>query len=270
MTEMEIVLALNELDMYPATKELTEEDIKKQWKLLIRYYHPDTNDTVAFQDGEKAKKVNNAKDMLIDNLNEVNAYIRRVNNIKSEEEILREKQQQAAEEFRRKQQQAAEEFRRKQQEEAYKKAQEEAKRQSTYNSSSSSGSTYSYNQSSTNYNSYSSSSTSSSANKTYNNYDYNYSYKAETKPVKKERKFNLIFKFTEMLIAIVCVIIAIASKKAFEIQTGGTPLFAYIIVFALPIIILTVIPKTRRQLFTYFVNSFLLFAEVIMTLALFE
>ena len=48
------------------------------------------------------------------------------------------------------------------------------------------------------------------------------------------------------------------------------PLFAYIIVFALPIIILTVIPKTRRQLFTYFVNSFLLFAEVIMTLALFE
>ena len=212
MTEMEIVLALNELDMYPATKELTEEDIKKQWKLLIRYYHPDTNDTVAFQDGEKAKKVNNAKDMLIDNLIEVNAYIRKVNNIKSEEEILREKQQQAAEEFRRKQQ-----------EEAYKKAKEEANRQSTYNSSSSSNSTYSYNQTSTNNNSYSSSSTSSSAKKTYNNYDYKYSYKAETKTVKKERKFNLIFKFTEMLIAIVCVIIAIASKKAFEIQTDGTP-----------------------------------------------
>jgi len=259
---MEIVLALNELDMYPATKELTEEDIKKQWKLLIRYYHPDTNDTVAFQDGEKAKKVNNAKDILIANLSEVNAYIRRVNNIKSEEEILREKQQQAAEEFRRKQQQAAEEFRRKQQ--------EEAQKQSTYNSNSSSSSSYSYNQSSTSNNSYSSSSTSSSTNRTYNNYDYNYSYKAETKPVKKESKFNLIFKFAEMLIAIVCVIIAIASKKSFEIQTGGTPLFAYIIVFALPVIILTVIPKTRRQLFTYFVNSFLLFAEVIMTLALFE
>ena len=28
MSEMEIVLALNELDMYPATSELTADDIK--------------------------------------------------------------------------------------------------------------------------------------------------------------------------------------------------------------------------------------------------
>lgn len=73
---------------------------------LIRYYHPDVNKTAIFQDGEKAKKVNNAHDFLIANLNIVNAYIRKINNIKTEEEILKEQQRKVEEERKRKEAEA--------------------------------------------------------------------------------------------------------------------------------------------------------------------
>lgn len=234
MSEMEIVLALNELDMYPATSELTADDIKRKWKLLIRYYHPDTNDTAAFHDGEKAKKVNHAKDFLLDNLNTVNAYIRKVNNIKTEEEILKEKQEEerrAQQEYQR----AQEELKRKQQEE-YQKAQQEYQKAQQQTS------------------------------------QQNYTYSYDVKPNRsrgiylQESIFNLVFKFTEMLIAIACVIIVGKSDIGFVGIEEGNSLFLYTAVFALPIVILTLIPGTRRKIFTYFVNTFLLFCCVVMTL----
>ena len=133
MSEIEIVAALSQLDLYPIDHELTEDEINKKWKLLIKYYHPDINHTAAFQDGEKAKKVNSAHDFIIENLRVVNAYIRKINNIKSEEDLLKEKQEA--------------ERTRKAQEEAKRKT-EESKSTYTYNNTSS-NSSYNSNTSST-------------------------------------------------------------------------------------------------------------------------
>lgn len=84
--ETQLLLNLNELEFDTST-ELTVEEIKKHYKKLSLYYHPDHNNNEIFKD--KQKKINGAKDFLINNLDEVNRYIRRVNYKETDEDKAR-------------------------------------------------------------------------------------------------------------------------------------------------------------------------------------
>ena len=210
MSEIEIVSALTQLDFWPISKELSKEEIHSKWKLLIRYYHPDTNNTAAFKDGEKAQKVNQAHDFLIDNLEIVNKYIRKINNIQTEEEIRKQQ-----EELRRQQ----ENQRKAQDEELERYVQEIIKK--------------------------------------------NEQKRTRNKIKSDESAFNFIFKFLIMLLALASAVISFISPNGNQ-DVEGTPLFVYNFMFVLPIVILTIIPSTRRKVFTYFVCPFLLFAAIIM------
>ena len=245
MSEIEIVAALSQLDLYPIDHELTEDEINKKWKLLIKYYHPDINHTAAFQDGEKAKKVNSAHDFIIENLRVVNAYIRKINNIKSEEDLLKEKQE--AERTR--------------------KAQEEAKRKTEESKS-----TYSFNNSSSN-SSYNSNT--SSTNNTYNTYyknSYQTSYSSSDNKSNKtyeETKLHKIIMFVELAIAVICCILSIAMPTGRSVQSGGYGLYLYILCFAIPVIVICGVPQIRKLPFVIAGSSFFLFATILMTCGLF-
>ena len=41
MEEMEILLALHELDLWPIDHEITEREVKEKWKALMVAFHPD-------------------------------------------------------------------------------------------------------------------------------------------------------------------------------------------------------------------------------------
>ena len=266
MGEIEIVSALNQLDLYPISKELTEEEIHTRWKQLIRYYHPDVNKTAIFQDGEKAKKVNSAHDFLIANLNIVNAYIRKINNIKTEEEILKEKQEQ--------QRKAEEERKRKEAEaRAYQQASSSSSNGSYTNRSSStnsSSSSTSYNRansssSSTSYNRTNSSSSSTSFNRTnsyssYNNYSSSpkpsYSYSTSKKVEYEESTLHKIIMLVELAIAVICTLLGFIMPGGSK-ESGGFTLSTYIIAFAIPVIILAGIPKIRKKPFVILITSFM-------------
>ena len=56
MSEIEIVSALTQLDFWPISKELSKEEIHSKWKLLIRYYHPDTNNSEHLKMVKKLKR----------------------------------------------------------------------------------------------------------------------------------------------------------------------------------------------------------------------
>ena len=245
MSEIEIVAALSQLDLYPIDHELTEDEINKKWKLLIKYYHPDINHTAAFQDGEKAKKVNSAHDFIIENLRVVNAYIRKINNIKSEEDLLKEKQE--AERTR--------------------KAQEEAKRKTEESKS-----TYTYNNTSSN-SSYNSNT--SSTKNTYNTYyknSYQTSYSSSDNKSNKtyeETKLHKIIMFVELAIAVICCILSIAMPTGRSVQSGGYGLYLYILCFAIPVIVICGVPQIRKLPFVIAGSSFFLFATILMTCGLF-
>ena len=245
MSEIEIVAALSQLDLYPIDHELTEAEINKKWKLLIKYYHPDINHTAAFQDGEKAKKVNSAHDFIIENLRVVNAYIRKINNIKSEEDLLKEKQE--AERTR--------------------KAQEEAKRKTEESKS-----TYTYNNTSSN-SSYNSNT--SSTKNTYNTYyknSYQTSYSSSDNKSNKtyeETKLHKIIMFVELAIAVICCILSIAMPTGRSVQSGGYGLYLYILCFAIPVIVICGVPQIRKLPFVIAGSSFFLFATILMTCGLF-
>lgn len=261
MSEIEIVAALSQLDLYPIDHELTEDEINKKWKLLIKYYHPDINHTAAFQDGEKAKKVNSAHDFIIENLRVVNAYIRKINNIKSEEDLLKEKQE--AERTRK----AQEEAKRKAEEEAKRKAQEEAKRKTEESKS-----TYTYNNTSSN-SSYNSNT--SSTKNTYNTYyknSYQTSYSSSDNKSNKtyeETKLHKIIMFVELAIAVICCILSIAMPTGRSVQSGGYGLYLYILCFAIPVIVICGVPQIRKLPFVIAGSSFFLFATILMTCGLF-
>ena len=246
MSEIEIVAALSQLDLYPIDHELTEDEINKKWKLLIKYYHPDINHTAAFQDGEKAKKVNSAHDFIIENLRVVNAYIRKINNIKSEEDLLKEKQE--AERTR--------------------KAQEEAKRKTEESKS-----TYTYNNTSSN-SSYNSNT--SSTKNTYNTYyknSYQTSYSSSDNKSNKtyeETKLHKIIMFVELAIAVICCILSIAMPTGRSVQSGGYGLYLYILCFAIPVIVICGVPQIRKLPFVIAGSSFFLFATILMTCGLFD
>ena len=254
------------MDLYPISKELTEEEIHTRWKQLIRYYHPDVNKTAIFQDGEKAKKVNNAHDFLIANLNIVNAYIRKINNIKTEEEILKEKQEQ--------QRKAEEERKRKEAEaKAYQQASSSSSNGSYINRSSSTNSS----SSSTSYNRTNSSSSSTSYNRTnsyssYNNYSSSskpsYSYSASKKVEYEESTLHKIIMLVELAIAVICTLLGFIMPGGSK-ESGGFTLSTYIIAFAIPVIILAGIPKIRKKPFVILITSFMLFATILMTCGVF-
>ena len=131
--ETQLLLNLNELE-FDTSAELTVEEIKKHYKKLSLYYHPDHNNNEIFKD--KQKKINGAKEFLLDNLDEVNRYIRRVNHKETDEDKARrekeEWQQQEQErssyyqqQARQKQEQARQEQERARQEQA--RAEQKAK-----------------------------------------------------------------------------------------------------------------------------------------------
>ena len=84
--ETQILLNLNELE-FDTSEELTVESIKNHYKKLSLYYHPDHNSNEIFRD--KQKKINGARDFLMQNIDEVNRYIRRVNYKETDEDKAR-------------------------------------------------------------------------------------------------------------------------------------------------------------------------------------
>ena len=81
--ETEILLSLQELE-FNTKEELTPQMIKERHKTLSRMYHPDINHDDIFR--EKQTKINGAKDFLMQYLDEVNRYIRRVNYRETDED----------------------------------------------------------------------------------------------------------------------------------------------------------------------------------------
>ena len=162
--ETQIIMSLTELDL-PLDKEITEADVKAKYRSFSKVFHPDGNEHAAFQDGEKQKKLNAAKDFLIDNLDAVNRFIRSQNGTPNEDE-----QRARAEAEARARAEAEAAARARYEEEQRKKREQEARERaatSSYsgyrqNSSYSSGSYRSSASSSSSYSSSSSSDTSSS------------------------------------------------------------------------------------------------------------
>lgn len=84
--ETQLLLNLNELE-FDTSRELTVEEIKNRYKKLSLHYHPDLNNNEIFRD--KQKKINGAKEFLLDNLDEINRYIRRINHNETDEDKAR-------------------------------------------------------------------------------------------------------------------------------------------------------------------------------------
>ena len=89
--ETQLLLNLNEFE-FDTSHELTVEEIKSRYKKLSLHYHPDLNNNEIFRD--KQKKVNSAKEFLLDNLDEINRYIRRVNHKETDEDKARAEKEQ--------------------------------------------------------------------------------------------------------------------------------------------------------------------------------
>ena len=200
MEEMEILLALHELDLWPIDHEITEREVKEKWKALMVALHPDKLQAGTFKDGEKAKKINNAKDLIVDNIDAVNEFIRRKNGINQDDnsnvnfdDIMKE----------------------------FKDLEDELKR---------------------------------------------YEEKLKEEERKKEKLWNKIVKFSIMGAAIIMMILTLILADN-SVDTTGAELRGMSICSTLPIVILTLIPATRKKLFSLFVNAFLLFVVFIFFLA---
>ena len=89
--ETQLLLNLNELE-FDTSHELTVEEIKSRYKKLSLHYHPDLNNNEIFRD--KQKKINSAKEFLLDNLDEINRYIRRINHKETDDDKARAEKEQ--------------------------------------------------------------------------------------------------------------------------------------------------------------------------------
>ena len=212
MEEMEILLALHELDLWPIDHEITEREVKEKWKALMVAFHPDKLQTGTFKDGEKAKKINNAKDLIVDNIDAVNEFIRRKNGINQDDnsnvnfdDIMKEFND-LEDELKR--------YEEKLKEEALRRYEEELREEER----------------------------------------------------KKEKAWNKIVKFSIMGAALIMMILTLILADN-SVDTTGAELRGMSICSTLPIVILTLIPATRKKLFSLFVNAFLLFVVFIFFLA---
>ncbi|MBQ8164133.1 MAG: DnaJ domain-containing protein [Clostridia bacterium] len=239
MTEIEIALALNELDLDSFENTLTSKDINNQFRKLMVFYHPDHNNTDAFSDGEKAKKVNAARDFLIENLDAVNAYIRKKFNKQTDEDRFQEKAAREAEEQAYRQQQQYEEERRRKEEEdrrtrdiieQHKREQEAIKRMEER---------------------------------------LERQRQAELAAVmEKRRKRDKVGKIFALIMSPIALILTVLTAICGGFGSfDGVPVTAYNIFLCGIIFILEGIPATRRQIFTRFLCPFLLFAMFILFLA---
>lgn len=223
MEEMEILLALHELDLWPIDHEITEREVKEKWKALMVAFHPDKLQTGTFKDGEKAKKINNAKDLIVDNIDAVNEFIRRKNGINQDDnsnvnfdDIMKEFND-LEDELKRYEEKLKEEERLREEREK-----EEALRR--------------------------------------------YEEELREEERKKEKAWNKIVKFSIMGAALIMMILTLILADN-SVDTTGAELRGMSICSTLPIVILTLIPATRKKLFSLFVNAFLLFVVFIFFLA---
>lgn len=223
MEEMEILLALHELDLWPIDHEITEREVKEKWKALMVAFHPDKLQTGTFKDGEKAKKINNAKDLIVDNIDAVNEFIRRKNGINQDDnsnvnfdDIMKEFND-LEDELKRYEEKLKEEERLREEREK-----EEALRR--------------------------------------------YEEELREEERKKEKAWNKIVKFSIMGAALIIMILTLILADN-SVDTTGAELRGMSICSTLPIVILTLIPATRKKLFSLFVNAFLLFVVFIFFLA---
>ena len=137
--EAQIIMNLTELDLFPLDHEITEADIKAKYRSFSKVFHPDGNEYETFQNGEKQKKINNAKDFLINNLDAVNRFIRSQNGASSSEEDEQRARAEAEEKARAKAEAEA-----RYQEEQRKKREQEARARAASSSYSSGSSNASY------------------------------------------------------------------------------------------------------------------------------
>jgi hypothetical protein len=223
MEEMEILLALHELDLWPIDHEITEREVKEKWKALMVAFHPDKLQTGTFKDGEKAKKINNAKDLIVDNIDAVNEFIRRKNGMNQDDnsnvnfdDIMKEFND-LEDELKRYEEKLKEEERLREEREK-----EEALRR--------------------------------------------YEEELREEERKKEKARNKIVKFSIMGAALIMMILTLILADN-SVDTTGAELRGMSICSTLPIVILTLIPATRKKLFSLFVNAFLLFVVFIFFLA---
>jgi hypothetical protein len=223
MEEMEILLALHELDLWPIDHEITEREVKEKWKALMVAFHPDKLQTGTFKDGEKAKKINNAKDLIVDNIDAVNEFIRSKNGINQDDnsnvnfdDIMKEFND-LEDELKRYEEKLKEEERLREEREK-----EEALRR--------------------------------------------YEEELREEERKKEKAWNKIVKFSIMGAALIMMILTLILADN-SVDTTGAELRGMSICSTLPIVILTLIPATRKKLFSLFVNAFLLFVVFIFFLA---
>lgn len=223
MEEMEILLALHELDLWPIDHEITEREVKEKWKALMVAFHPDKLQTGTFKDGEKAKKINNAKDLIVDNIDAVNEFIRRKNGMNQDDnsnvnfdDIMKEFND-LEDELKRYEEKLKEEERLREEREK-----EEALRR--------------------------------------------YEEELREEERKKEKAWNKIVKFSIMGAALIMMILTLILADN-SVDTTGAELRGMSICSTLPIVILTLIPATRKKLFSLFVNAFLLFVVFIFFLA---
>ena len=223
MEEMEILLALHELDLWPIDHEITEREVKEKWKALMVAFHPDKLQAGTFKDGEKAKKINNAKDLIVDNIDAVNEFIRRKNGINQDDnsnvnfdDIMKEFND-LEDELKRYEEKLKEEERLREEREK-----EEALRR--------------------------------------------YEEELREEERKKEKLWNKIVKFSIMGAAIIMMNLTLILADN-SVDTTGAELRGMSICSTLPIVILTLIPATRKKLFSLFVNAFLLFVVFIFFLA---
>ncbi|MDE5867507.1 MAG: hypothetical protein K2H02_01030, partial [Anaeroplasmataceae bacterium] len=105
---------------------LTEREIKLRYRDLAMKFHPDKQ---IFDDDTWIKKINNAKDFLIKNLDQVNQFLCRTNpQILREEAIRKEEAKQAEEKARKAREEAERKQQAKAEEERRKRAEEERRR----------------------------------------------------------------------------------------------------------------------------------------------
>ena len=89
--ETQLLLNLNEFEFDTST-ELTVEMIKKRYRELSLHFHTDLNSNEIFR--EKQKKINGAKEFLLDNLDDINRYIRKVNHRETDDDKARNEKEQ--------------------------------------------------------------------------------------------------------------------------------------------------------------------------------
>ena len=186
-------------------------------------FHPDKLQTGTFKDGEKAKKINNAKDLIVDNIDAVNEFIRRKNGMNQDDnsnvnfdDIMKEFND-LEDELKRYEEKLKEEERLREEREK-----EEALRR--------------------------------------------YEEELREEERKKEKAWNKIVKFSIMGAALIMMILTLILADN-SVDTTGAELRGMSICSTLPIVILTLIPATRKKLFSLFVNAFLLFVVFIFFLA---